>query len=473
MDGGLALCLSKDLSLGKFAQTIDEMTHGQICHYIESLETKKDKEKLESPVALTHPVGLKKVSKITLFKPCEDLKILGGKVAASLLSVKSAHVSLEGMSAKDAALLAFGMGLRAWKFDKYLTKDEDKQKLKDITLMVDDPKAMQQEFEVYENLLSSINFTKDVVSEPANVIYPETLAKATQALEKHGVKVEVFTQAQLKEMGFHAMVGVAQGSAQEARLVVLQWNGGVKDEAPLCIVGKGVTFDTGGISIKPANKMEDMKRDMAGSAVVAGLIKALALNKVKVNVVGIMGLVENMPSGTAQRPGDIVKSLSGQTIEVINTDAEGRLVLADCLWYGQDRFKPKAMIDLATLTGAVIYAVGYRYAGLFSNDEKLLAQIQKASKDTGEKVWHLPLDEDFKKSLKTDHADVKNSDYGVGAGSSTAAQFLQCFVNKTPWVHLDIAGTACFSKSTDLCEKGATGFGVQLLYSWITENYVK
>lgn len=466
--GALAVALSNKLSLGKDAKSIDKATHGQIQSY---LERKSSKDKLESPEVVTHAPGIGGVSKIIIFAPQENLVESGGKVAGALLSEKQASITLEGWSAKDAAQIAFGVGLRTWKFDKYLTKEEDRRKLKSITIMVENPKEAEKAYKEYANILEGVNLTKEVVSEPANVIYPESLAKIAKTLSKHGVKVEVFTQKELHKKGFNAMVGVAQGSINEARLVVLHWNGGKKSDNPICIVGKGVTFDSGGISIKPSSKMEEMKWDMGGSGVVLGLLKAIALNKIKANVVGIMGLVENMPSGSAQRPGDIVTSLSGKTIEVINTDAEGRLVLADCLWYAQDRFKPKAMVDLATLTGAVIVALGYRYAGLFSNDSKLLKQIESSSKKVGEKVWNLPLDEEFAKSLKADQADIKNSDYGVGAGTITAAQFLECFVNDVPWVHLDIAGTAWASKSSSSFEKGATAFGVRLLYQWIEENY--
>lgn len=467
-EGALALNVSSKLTLGKCAQGIDKLAHGQMQSY---LDHKDAKDKMESPAVISHPAGLGKISKLVMFKLGEDPVTEGGKVASALLSSKQAFISLEGMDAEDAAKFAFGTVLRTWKFDKYLTSDEDQQKLTSITLMVDDPKAADLAYKTYANLLEGINLTKEVISEPGNVIYPESLANVAKTLDKHGVKVEIFTQKELQKMGFHAMVGVAQGSVNEARLVVLQWNGGKKDEKPVCIVGKGVTFDSGGISIKSANKMEEMKWDMGGSGVVVGLLKALALNKVKANVVGIMGLVENMPSGSAQRPGDIVKSLSGKTIEVINTDAEGRLVLADCLWYAQDRFKPKAMVDLATLTMAVILSVGHRYAGLFGNDDKLLKQIEKSSKAVGEKVWHLPMDKEFAKALKADQADVRNSDYNVGAGSTMAAQFLECFVNDVPWVHLDIAGVAWSSKASHAFEKGATGYGVRLLYNWISENH--
>lgn len=466
-EGSLALLLSKGNTLSKHAQALDK--HHQVKEFL----AHQDKhENFEHPVAVGHPMDMEKVSKLVLFKLSDYMVTDGGHAVSALLSTKHASVDLSGVSAEDAAAFAFGMALRAWKFDTYLTEEKRQAKLKTVHVMVDDPKAAETAYQQYANLLTGINLTKEVVSEPGNVMYPEVLANRAKELEKDGVKIEIYTQKQLTEMGFHAMVGVAQGSVNEARLVVLEWNGGPKDQKPVCIVGKGVTFDSGGLSIKPANKMEDMKHDMAGSGVVLGLLKALALNKVKANVVGVMGIVENMPSGSAQRPGDIVRSLSGQTIEVINTDAEGRLVLADCLWYAQDRFKPSAMVDLATLTGAIIYAIGYRYAGLFGNDDALISQIKKAGDSTREKLWHMPLDKEFAKALKADQADVRNSDYNVGAGSTMAAQFLECFVNETPWVHLDIAGTAWSTKAGATFDKGATAFGVRTLYEWICTTHV-
>ena len=467
-EGVLAIGFQKSLKLGKFAQKVDKLTNEQLSHVVTA---KENKEKLEGGISITFPFGLKKIDRLVTFKQTDDLVTLGGKIASHLLTAKIASVVLEGFKAEDAAAFIFGMMLRSWRFEKYLTKEENRNKLAEINILVDDPKAAEKAYKEYQNLLEGINLTKEVVSEPGNVIYPETLANIAKTLDKHGVKVEVMTRKELSKLGFNAMLGVAQGSVNDARLVVLQWMGAKKDQKPVCVVGKGVTFDSGGISIKPSNKMEEMKWDMAGSGVVVGLLKALALNKVKANVIGVMGLVENMPSGTAQRPGDIVTSLSGHTIEVINTDAEGRLVLADCLWYAQDRFKPAAMVDLATLTGAIIVGLGHRYAGLFGNNEKLVKQIEKASSKCDEKVWHLPMDKEFAKALKADQADLRNSDYGVGAGSIMAAQFLECFVNDVPWVHLDIAGTAWASKSTPAYEKGATGFGVRLLYNWILENH--
>ncbi len=317
-------------------------------------------------------------------------------------------------------------------------------------------------------------FTRDLVSEPANVIYPETLAEQARSLEKVGVEVEVLDERAMRELGMGALLGVAQGSARPPRLVVMQWRGAGKADgrtAPLAFIGKGVTFDTGGISIKPAAGMGDMKWDMAGSAVVIGLMRLLAARKAKVDAVGIVGLVENMPSGTAQRPGDIVTSMSGQTIEVLNTDAEGRLVLADAMWYCQDRFEPRLMIDLATLTGAVIVALGHHNAGLFANDDELASRLTEAGKAVGEEVWRLPLAEAYDRDIDSDAADVKNIGGGRAGGSITAAQFLQRFVNKVPWAHLDIAGMAWSSKDAATVPKGATAFGVRLLDRFVARYY--
>ena len=310
------------------------------------------------------------------------------------------------------------------------------------------------------------------------MIYPETLAEQARTLEKLGVEVEVLDEAAMRELGMGALLGVAQGSAKPPRLVVMQWRGAGKDKddgqpAPLAFIGKGVTFDTGGISIKPAAGMGEMKWDMAGSAVVIGLIRLLAARKAKVNAVGVVGLVENMPSGTAQRPGDIVTSMSGQTIEVLNTDAEGRLVLADAMWYCQDRFKPRLMIDLATLTGAIVVALGHHNAGLFTNDDELATRLIEAGKAVGEEVWRLPLAEAYDRDIDSDAADVKNIGGGRAGGSITAAQFLQRFVNKVPWAHLDIAGMAWSSKDAPTVPKGATAFGLRLLDHFVAQYYEK
>jgi leucyl aminopeptidase len=313
-------------------------------------------------------------------------------------------------------------------------------------------------------------WARDLINEPANVLYPGEFARRASGLRKLGVVVEVLDVPAMRKLGMGAILGVGQGSAHEPKVVVMRWNAGKRGADPIAFIGKGVCFDSGGISIKPAASMEDMKGDMAGAACVVGLMHALAVRKAKVNAVGVIGLVENMPDGKAQRPGDIVTSMSGQTIEIINTDAEGRLVLADMLYYVNKRFKPRFMINLATLTGAIIVALGQEYAGLFSNDDKLVERLTKAGDETGERVWRMPLGPEYDKIIDSKFADVKNSG-GRSAGSITAAQFLQRFVNKTPWAHLDIAGTALGSPQTDINKSWSSGWGVRLLDRLVADHY--
>jgi len=411
------------------------------------------------------------------------LQRLGGQIVAQLNGAGETQAAVvverfDGMKLKPAeaaANLAFGARLRAYRFDKYRTKEKPEQKptLGSLTVMTRELATARRGFQPLDKVAEAVFFTRDLVSEPANVIYPETLAEAARGLAKLGVEVEVLDERQMRKLGMGALLGVGQGSARPPRLVVMQWRGGSKAKSaqPLAFIGKGVTFDTGGISIKPADGMWDMKWDMAGSAVVIGLMKALAGRKAKVNAVGVVGLVENMPSGTAQRPGDIVTTMSGQTVEVLNTDAEGRLVLADALWYCQDRFKPKLMVDLATLTGAIIIALGSEHAGLFSNDDQLAGRLVAAGKAVGELCWRMPLAEPYDKLMDSDSADVKNISGGREAGSVTAAQFLQRFVNGVPWAHLDIAGTTWSKKDAPTVPKGATAFGVRLLDRLIAEHY--
>ncbi len=413
---------------------------------------------------------------------------VGGALVAHLNGAGESQATIsvdiaEGVpvaAGEAAAALALGTQLRSYRFDRYKTKEkpEKKPSLQELTIATDASDAAQLAYQPLEKTAEAVCFTRDLVSEPGNVIYPETLAEQARTLEKLGVKVEVLDEAAMRELGMGALLGVAQGSAKPPRLVVMQWRGAGKDKddgqpAPLAFIGKGVTFDTGGISIKPAAGMGEMKWDMAGSAVVIGLLRLLAARKAKVNAIGVVGLVENMPSGTAQRPGDIVTSMSGQTIEVLNTDAEGRLVLADAMWYCQDRFKPRLMIDLATLTGAIIVALGHHNAGLFTNDDELATRLIEAGKAVGEEVWRLPLAEAYDRDIDSDAADVKNIGGGRAGGSITAAQFLQRFVNKVPWAHLDIAGMAWSSKDAPTVPKGATAFGLRLLDRFVTQYYEK
>lgn len=373
-----------------------------------------------------------------------------------------------------AASIAYGANLSSYRFDKYRKKKlNTKPSLERLSIQLKGAAQAKRRYAPLEKVVDSVFFTRDLVSEPANVIYPETLAREALKLRRLGVKVEVLDETDMRKLGMGALLGVAQGSARKPRIVVLRWQGAprVKDKSPIAFVGKGVTFDSGGISIKPSAHMEDMKWDMGGSAVVLGVLRALAARKARVNAVGVIGLTENMPSGTAQRPGDVVTSMSGQTIEVINTDAEGRLVLADALWYCQNRFKPKLIVDLATLTGAIIVALGAEFAGLFATDDKLAAKLASAGEKEGERLWRMPLDEAYDKDIDSDIADMKNVGSGRGAGSSTAAQFLKRYVQDIPWAHIDIAGVTWSSRKKPTVPKGGTGFGVRLLNRFVADNY--
>ena len=364
-----------------------------------------------------------------------------------------------------------GAELKSYEFNKY--KSKKKNLLIKINISVSKKTSILNKNIKYQALVEGTNFARDLVSEPPNVLTPKEYVNRLIKLKKYGLKVTVYNEVKLKKLKMFSLLGVGQGSINESFLVTIEWYGNKKNKSkPLSFVGKGVCFDTGGISLKPARFMEEMKYDMAGSAVVAGLLKNLAIRKSKINAVGVVGLVENMPGGNAQRPGDIVKSYSGKTIEVLNTDAEGRLVLADALSFTEKKFKPKSIIDLATLTGAIIMALGEEYAGLFSNNNELSSKIEKAGEKVGEKVWRLPLHENYDKLMNSPVADIQNINYVGGAGSITAAQFLQRFIlNKTPWAHLDIAGMAFSKKAANLNPSGATGFGVRLLNKFIEENY--
>ncbi|NBX52160.1 MAG: leucyl aminopeptidase [Proteobacteria bacterium] len=421
---------------------------------------------IENSVSLYFGIG--EISKLN------DVKFnkIGARILATANSMKydSVNVYLQDHdSASDLVNIAFGALLQSYRFNKYFEKKlKDKNvKIKDINFFTKHNENCQKIFGDLDILAKNIFFVRDLVSEPSNVLNPESYAKICQNIKIKGLEIEVLGEKDMAKLGMNSLLGVGVGSAKESKLVVLKWFGGKKGEQPLAFVGKGVTFDTGGISIKPSNNMEDMKTDMAGSAVVVGLMQNLAQRKAKVNAVGVIGLVENMPSGTAQRPGDVVKSMSGQTIEVINTDAEGRLVLADALHYTNTKFKPKLIVDLATLTGAIIVALADVYAGLFCNDDELAKQLEKCGNATGERVWRLPLGDEYDDMINSDIADMKNVGSGRGAGSITAAQFLQRFVGSTKWAHLDIAGVAWKGKGDALAHKGATGFGVRLLNEFV------
>ena len=430
-------------------------------------------------------LGLGKAKDINVL----SLQSLGGTIVKNLAPhATKAQVMIGEMEGCDlkapemAANIALGARLGSYRFDKYKTKKIKchQPKLKDVKILTASSARAKALYEPQDKIADGVFLTRDLVSEPANILYPESFAKQAKALTKLGVKVEVLTKAKMEKLGMGALLGVAQGSERPPCMVVMQWDGkpkrkGAKPskaDAPVAFVGKGVTFDSGGISIKPAGGMEDMKWDMGGAGVVTGLMKALAGRKAKVNAVGVIGLVENMPSGSAQRPGDIVTSMSGQTIEVLNTDAEGRLVLADALYYTNDRFKPHTIVDLATLTGAILVALGDQYAGLFTNNDDLGKDLICAGQAVDEKVWMMPMGPGYDKMINSSTADMQNIGGRYG-GSITAAQFLKRFVGDTKWAHLDIAGMTWSKSGKAIAPKGGTGFGVRLLDRFVSDKFEK
>lgn len=407
---------------------------------------------------------------------------LGGVIAAEANAAGHKTVSVVVDSIKGsrltpnqiAARIALGAQLRHYRFDRYKTKDKPEQKLslEQITVHVAGPAEARRAYERLEPTIGAVFFTRDLVSEPANVLYPVEFGRRARELSKLGVKVEILGEAEMKKLGMHVLLGVGQGSERESQLLVMRWMNGPKSQQPVALIGKGVCFDTGGISLKPAGGMEDMKWDMGGAGAVVGAMRLLAGRKARANVIGICALVENMPDGKAQRPGDVVKSMSGQTVEVINTDAEGRLILCDAMWYAQEKFKPQAMVELSTLTGAIVVALGHERAGLFSNNSTLSNRLRAAGSELGEKLWRMPLGAKYDKLIDSDIADMKNVSAGRDGGSITAAQFLQRFVQDgVAWAHIDIAGVAWSSKGDATSPKGATAFGVRLLDKLIADNY--
>ncbi|CAH0340224.1 leucyl aminopeptidase [Rhizobium sp. CECT 9324] len=422
-------------------------------------------------------VGLGKAEAL---KPHDWLRA-GGVAMAALKGAEKVTVYLDVpnlvVTPKAAADFALGMMLRAYKFDNYKTtkkgEDDDSkanEKTVKVAIVTADPAAAKKAFVDAEAVAEGVILARNLVNEPANILGPLEFAAKAKELEKLGVEIEILTEKDMKKLGMGALLGVAQGSVRPPRLVIMKWDGGKAKDKPIAFIGKGVVFDTGGISIKPAGGMEDMKGDMGGAAAVTGLMHTLAARKAKANVIGIIGLVENMPDGNAQRPGDIVTSMSGQTIEVINTDAEGRLVLCDALWYCNERFAPEFMINLATLTGAILVALGNLHAGLFCNDDELAENLLSAGLASNERLWRMPLGKDYDKLIDSKFADMKNTG-GRHAGSITAAQFLKRFVKDTPWAHLDIAGTAMGSPSDEINQSWGSGFGVRLLDELVRASY--
>jgi leucyl aminopeptidase len=485
--GAVVVGVWEERALTPPARHLDEASGGSVSRAIAASPRFHGKKSELVPIVAPQGLGVSRIVLAGLGKPdavdARALEDLGGTLVAHLNGAGETAATFAidvgdaaGLApAAVAAHLALGAALRAYRFDRYRTteKPERKPSLAALTVAGTASSAAKRAYHSLGATAEAVAFTRNLVSEPANVIYPETLAEQAAGLSSLGLDVETLDEERMRALGMGALLGVAQGSVRPPRLVVMRWSGGEEGAAPLAFVGKGVTFDTGGISIKPAAGMGEMKWDMAGAGVVIGLMRLLAARSAKVNAVGIVGLVENMPSGSAQRPGDIVTSMSGQTIEVLNTDAEGRLVLADALWYCQDRFKPALMIDLATLTGAIVVALGHDHAGLFANDDALAERLIAAGKAVDEKLWRLPLGDSYNKAIDSDAADVKNIAGDRAAGSIIGAQFIQRFVNKVPWAHLDIAGVAWSKKDAPTVPKGATAFGVRLLDRFVANYYEK
>ena len=482
--GAVVLLTDQKLGLGRKSAAIDATAGGR---FVRAAAAAKFKGGALKSMQLLAPAGsdLDKIVFVGLGDPAkltaQDWLKLGGTVAATAGGASAVTVLLErpdgkAVSAQEAADVALGIMLRTYGFDKYKTKkkdDEETPKARTFTIATANPASAEKAWAAGQAVAEGVAFARDLVNEPANALGPVEFADRLKALSKLGVDVKVLGEADLRRLKMGALLGVAQGSERPPRIVMMHWWGGREKDKPVAFVGKGVVFDTGGISIKPAAGMEDMKGDMGGAAAVAGLMHALAARQAKANVVGIVGLVENMPDGKAQRPGDIVTSMSGQTIEVLNTDAEGRLVLADLLTHIQKSDKPAAIVDLATLTGAILVALGNQHAGLFSNNDALATALTEAGLATGEKVWRMPLGADYDKLIDSKNADVKNIG-GRNAGAITGAQFIQRFVEKdTPWAHLDVAGTAMGSPTNETNQSWGSGWGVRILNELVRARYEK
>ncbi|CUH80151.1 leucyl aminopeptidase [Tropicibacter naphthalenivorans] len=465
-EGRVAVLVPSEGTLSPGARRLSRLTKGAVARAVESEAFEKLAE--GDALSLAYPVGMA-AGAVDIVKlgrrPSAGLARKAGAGLAKLAGGKALTVLAENTRAPEE--IALGLVLRSWSFTK--RKETPTDAPEGATLLVKDVAAAQAAWVDRGAVATGICFTRDLVSEPANVLTTTEFAAQLQGLADLGVEVEVLEEDKLAELGMRALLGVGQGSASPSKVVIMRWKGGQGD--PLALVGKGVVFDTGGISLKPAGGMEDMTMDMGGAGVVAGVMKTLALRKAKANVTGLVGLVENMPSHNAQRPGDIVASMKGTTIEVINTDAEGRLVLADVLWHAQEAEKPAALVDLATLTGACIVALGHDNAAVFANNDDFAKDFMKAAETEGEGAWRMPLGAPYAKLIKSAKADIKNS-AGRAAGSITAAQFLQCFVkNDMPWIHLDIAGVAQTPGETTLAPKGATGWGVMALDRLVRDKY--
>lgn len=485
--GTLVVLAAADRALGATGAEVDRRAGGALTR---ALGAAGESFKRGQTIELLYPAGLalERVVVLGLGKPDDatplEIEGLGGTLVTRLkaLRVAEASIAVESVAgltlapARVAALLAGGAALRVYRFDKYQTQknqdDESGGEVAALIFRLAEPDAAANAWAGAEAVARGVAHARDLVSEPANVLSPESFAEECRKLgDAVGLEVEILGPAEMRELGMRALLGVSQGSAREPRVAVMRWDGGPDGAPPVALIGKGVCFDSGGLSLKPAGGMEEMKWDMGGAGAVFGAMEALARRGAKTNVVGVLGLTENMPSGTAQRPGDVVTAMSGLTIEVINTDAEGRLVLADVLHYAKERFQPRVMVDLATLTGAIVVALGHEQAGLFTPDDELAAWLGAAGEAVGEKVWRMPLGEAYMKHIKSDIADIKNVGRAREAGASAGAVFLQRFVGEVPWAHLDIAGVAWSKQDLPLAAKGATGFGVRLLDRLVADHY--
>lgn len=480
VSGAIAVPVYDDATLSAAAQIAEDATGGALSRAIgASRFTGKPGQTLE----LIAPAGMD-LSRIVLFGLGAKDKLTDGtfeKAAAAVVGKlltggeTAISIVLAGEATADqAARAALGARLAAYRFDEYRTKlsADKKPSLDTVHVAVDDVAAAGTSWESWSAVADGVDLARDVTNQPPNILNPETYAKKIEGMAEHGLEIEILDEAKMTEIGMHMLLGVGQGSDFESHIAIMRWNGGNEGDAPLLFVGKGLTFDSGGISLKPGAGMDEMKGDMGGSAAVVGLMRALAGRKAKVNAIGIVGLVENMPGGNAQRPGDIVQSLSGQTVEILNTDAEGRLVLGDVLWYSQERFQPRLIIDLATLTGAMLIALGNCRAGIFSNDDDIADQLFAAGKASDEPVWRMPIGDEYEKHIETKNADMRNMGEGRLAGSISAAEFLKRFVNDKPWCHIDIAGTAMGGMKDDPRQPSwGTGYGVRLLDRFVRDNY--
>ena len=480
VSGSVALPVFAENHFSDAAAAADTATGGQLKRAVEASRfTGKPGQTLE----VVAPAGLD-AARIVLFGLGEKDKLEAKTVEKAAAAVTSKvllggetaiSLRLDGVTdAEGAARAGLGVRLASYRFDEFRTKltADKKPSLQAVTIIADDAGAAETEWEGWGAVAAGVDLARDVTNLPPNILHPETYAKKIEGLAEHGLEIEILDEAAMSELGMDMLLAVGQGSEKESHIAIMKWNGGEEGEKPLLFVGKGLTFDSGGISLKPGAGMDEMKGDMGGSAAVVGLMRALAGRKAKVNAIGIVGLVENMPDGNAQRPGDVVTSMSGQTVEILNTDAEGRLVLGDVLWYSQGRFDPKLIIDLATLTGAMLIALGNTRAGIFSNDDTISEQLFAAGNASDEPVWRMPLGADYEKHIETKNADIKNVGEGRLAGSISAAEFLKCFVNDKPWCHIDIAGTAMGGMKDDPRQPSwGTGWGVRILDRFVRDNY--